>query len=182
MMRTILNTLILALAVVTVACGAKQENHDHEHNDGMEHNDEEEKKEEAQAPNTAPAQEATGILGDYLKLKDALVATKADDAKKAASVLQVSAKDNETVGAILGEIIEAGDVAGQRLAFEKLSKEIFELIKGGDNSITVYKQYCPMALDGKGAFWLSSSEDILNPYFGDAMLTCGSVQEVIAAK
>jgi membrane fusion protein, copper/silver efflux system len=29
----------------------------------------------------------------------------------------------------------------------------------------------------KGAFWLSDSDKVLNPYFGDAMLTCGNVEE-----
>jgi len=44
----------------------------------------------------------------------------------------------------------------------------------------VYKQYCPMAFDGKGAFWLSSSEEIRNPYYGDKMLKCGRVEETIS--
>jgi Cu(I)/Ag(I) efflux system membrane fusion protein len=39
----------------------------------------------------------------------------------------------------------------------------------------VYKEYCPMAFDNKGAYWLSESEEIRNPYFGKSMLTCGEV-------
>jgi Cu(I)/Ag(I) efflux system membrane fusion protein len=34
-----------------------------------------------------------------------------------------------------------------------------------------------MALNDKGAYWLSEFEEIRNPYFGDAMLTCGEVVE-----
>ncbi len=42
----------------------------------------------------------------------------------------------------------------------------------------VFKAYCPMALDFKGAYWLSEFEEIANPYFGESMLKCGSVEKV----
>jgi membrane fusion protein, copper/silver efflux system len=42
----------------------------------------------------------------------------------------------------------------------------------------VYRQFCPMAFDDKGAFWLSESDEILNPYFGDMMLNCGEVTDI----
>jgi len=54
------------------------------------------------------------------------------------------------------------------------------MLKGAVKSGEVYKQYCPMAFDGKGAFWLSSSEEIRNPYYGDKMLKCGRVEETIS--
>ena len=41
----------------------------------------------------------------------------------------------------------------------------------------IYYQYCPMAFNDKGAYWLSKSRDIKNPYFGDKMLNCGSVED-----
>jgi Cu(I)/Ag(I) efflux system membrane fusion protein len=34
-----------------------------------------------------------------------------------------------------------------------------------------------MAFKDKGAFWLSGEKEIKNPYFGEAMLTCGEVKE-----
>jgi hypothetical protein len=36
-----------------------------------------------------------------------------------------------------------------------------------------------MAADGKGASWLSDKREVRNPYYGDKMLTCGSVKESI---
>jgi hypothetical protein len=36
-----------------------------------------------------------------------------------------------------------------------------------------------MANNGKGAFWLSETKDIKNPYMGKAMLTSGSIKEEI---
>ena len=42
----------------------------------------------------------------------------------------------------------------------------------------LYKDFCPMAGDN-GGFWLSQFEAIKNPYFGAAMLKCGSVKKVL---
>jgi membrane fusion protein, copper/silver efflux system len=36
-------------------------------------------------------------------------------------------------------------------------------------------QHCPMADNDKGADWLSSEKEIMNPYFGESMLRCGEV-------
>ena len=40
----------------------------------------------------------------------------------------------------------------------------------------VYHQFCPMAFNDAGAYWLSGTADIKNPYFGKKMLTCGEVK------
>ena len=37
--------------------------------------------------------------------------------------------------------------------------------------------FCPMAFDGKGAYWITESREIRNPYFGEKMLNCGEVKE-----
>jgi len=36
-----------------------------------------------------------------------------------------------------------------------------------------------MAMNDKGASWLSASKQIKNPYFGEKMMTCGEVKETI---
>jgi len=36
-----------------------------------------------------------------------------------------------------------------------------------------------MADNNKGAAWISAQKDIRNPYYGDAMLTCGRVIRTI---
>jgi Cu(I)/Ag(I) efflux system membrane fusion protein len=65
----------------------------------------------------------------------------------------------------------------KRVQFEGLSETMYAMVTDFGTSSTLYKQYCPMALNDKGAFWLSAQSDIKNPYFGDAMLTCGEVQK-----
>lgn len=44
---------------------------------------------------------------------------------------------------------------------------------------TLYIQHCPMADDNKGADWLSLEKNIVNPYFGKSMLTCGEVTKTL---
>jgi Cu(I)/Ag(I) efflux system membrane fusion protein len=36
-----------------------------------------------------------------------------------------------------------------------------------------------MANSDNGAIWLSTEEKIINPYFGTAMLQCGTIQSII---
>jgi Cu(I)/Ag(I) efflux system membrane fusion protein len=68
----------------------------------------------------------------------------------------------------------------QRSAFITFNNNFYNAVKTfslmGKN---VYYQYCPMANSNKGAYWLSETKNILNPYFGDAMLTCGETKETL---
>ena len=43
----------------------------------------------------------------------------------------------------------------------------------------IYYHYCPMAFNNQGAYWLSDSRKILNPYFGNKMLKCGEIRDSI---
>jgi Cu(I)/Ag(I) efflux system membrane fusion protein len=43
----------------------------------------------------------------------------------------------------------------------------------------LFVQHCPMADNDRGADWLSLSREIRNPYYGEAMLTCGEVSKEI---
>jgi hypothetical protein len=72
-----------------------------------------------------------------------------------------------------------GAIKHQREHFEKMSKDVYDLIKGFGAGKPVYKTFCPMAFNDKGAFWVSTDKAVKNPYFGKEMLTCGEVQEVI---
>jgi hypothetical protein len=47
---------------------------------------------------------------------------------------------------------------------------------------SMFVQYCPMANEGEGGYWLSSETEIRNPYYGDEMLNCGEVKETIEKK
>jgi hypothetical protein len=117
----------------------------------------------------------------YDHIKIALVWSNSGDVKVAASMLTNSLKKvegSEAAGKAVKDIESAADLNSQRIAFSALSDEMAVLLAGNLKSGMIYKDYCPMALDG-GAYWLSSEKEIQNPYFGDKMLNCGSVKEII---
>ncbi|WP_266204858.1 DUF3347 domain-containing protein [Pontibacter kalidii] len=138
------------------------------------------------------------LVDEYLKLKDALVASDAKAAKATANeVLQVAkampvaaileaeskAYAEEKTGNIISSatsIAGAANIDAQRENLELLSESVYALAKAyGANDQKLYYQHCPMALNDKGGYWLSSNEEIRNPYFGDKMLKCGSTEEVL---
>lgn len=162
-------TLVLALS-----CGMAFAQHDHVgHDQGK--------------IQTTPATFKDAKLGTaytlYLKVKDALVASNADDAKKAAGELQKALENLKGSADALAATTKLADTNGleeQRQLFSTVSNEMTTLVKGGHLSAgALYLEYCPMANGNEGAYWLSNEKQIKNPYFGDKMLKCGSVKETI---
>ena len=119
----------------------------------------------------------------YIELKNSLVASKAEDAQHSASALQkvltnIAGASNAAASA--EKIAKSSDLKLQRLSFSDLSNEIAALAKKNKlTSGSIYLEYCPMANNNSGAVWLSNEKSIMNPYFGNAMLHCGSVTETI---
>lgn len=127
-------------------------------------------------------QNASNVVDGYLQLKDALVASNAKMAKeKAVQLLEaIDATQMPAVQQNIKEIAATDDLEKQRVYFDSLSLNLYQNIKEiKGNQQTLYKQYCPMAFNNRGAFWLSNTEEIKNPYFGEQMMTCGKVEEVI---
>lgn len=78
----------------------------------------------------------------------------------------------------LNTIASSSDIEVQREAFSLVTENLYKSIKAyGLAGATAYYDFCPMAFNNQGGFWLSDAEEIRNPYFGDKMLTCGSVRE-----
>lgn len=135
------------------------------------------------------------IFEAYLKVKDACVATDPVKVKAEAKVMLKILRTVETrllTGAALNdwatyanqlemtvvEITASEDIELQRAAFSTLSGLLYKSIKAyGLGFATAYYEFCPMAFNNTGAYWLSESQDIRNPYFGDKMMTCGRVEE-----
>ena len=131
----------------------------------------------------------------YVNLKDAFVSSDADKVKKEAenTLKRLNEVDMKLVtGAAhndwmvyqqkmkgsLQTIQSASDIEVQRQAFSELTDPLYKSIKAfGLAGSTAYYEFCPMAFDDAGAYWLSDNSAIRNPYFGDKMLTCGEVKE-----
>lgn len=71
------------------------------------------------------------------------------------------------------------DIEEAREAFSHLSDELIAAVQMFGIEGIVYHQYCPMAFNNEGADWLSSEEQIQNPYLPDTMMGCGEVIERI---
>jgi len=128
----------------------------------------------------------TQLLNAYYTLKDALVSGNATMAAANAEELvkTINSTDQQTLNdAVRANLVKdataisnSKDIKLQREKFSSLSNEMFELAKTVKLSADpIYQQYCPM----KKVSWLSKDKAIKNPYYGSAMLTCGSVKTTL---
>ena len=126
------------------------------------------------------------VYKHYNHLKDALVSSDSAEAKKAGNELAEALgqiKGCESTAMVAKKIGSSTNINDQRADFIPLSSDIIALIKHTEiSSGKIYVQYCPMADNNKGAYWLSSASEIKNPYYGDEMLNCGETKEEIKKK
>lgn len=168
-------------------------NHDHEHASGSSAS------EEAGAPQFQVdekfQEQLAGVFASYVELKDALVASDSEKVKaeaaetkeslaKADMALLTGAAHNDWMNYLqpmensLAEIANAADIEEQRKSFSTLSDNLYKSAKAfGLGGKEAFYEYCPMAFNNEGAYWLSDNDQIRNPYFGDKMLKCGEVKE-----
>lgn len=171
-----LNSFLMALLMLAVfACG------------GNMASEQQASGENAQAGDSNIAGQAANldmakVIEGYMKLKNALVSS--DDATAMMEASKLASKlEGHPMKKMADDVKMAASLNDRRQQFSVLSEALYTLLKEkGGNSATLYKQYCPMAFDNKGASWLSDDEAIKNPYFGDEMLTCGEVKETLASK
>lgn len=78
---------------------------------------------------------------------------------------------------------EAPSIDGKRENFIYLSEPLIKTVEAfGPGNEKLYVDYCPMANNNKGAYWLSEAKEIRNPFMeGKDMLTCGEVKKEIPA-
>jgi Cu(I)/Ag(I) efflux system membrane fusion protein len=136
------------------------------------------------------------VFSSYLPLKDALIEGNVTTANKAAKTLLESLEEVD-MSLVKGEahmewmndlnvlktasqaIAREDNLDRIRLMLSPLSDQLYHTLKKYQVEVDGYRQYCPMAKENTGAFWLSDSDEVLNPYFGEAMLTCGTVEETL---
>lgn len=142
-------------------------------------------------------QKFASFLETYYHLKDALVLTndtlatsyarqislQADSINlselNADSSIVAMAKANiESIAAEAKGLVGEKGIEPKRKSFQMISDNMYDLLRTVryDREV-VYHQFCPMAFNDAGAYWLSKSDDIKNPYFGKKMLSCGEVKD-----
>ncbi len=87
---------------------------------------------------------------------------------------QETLKTLESISAVAGGIEAAKDITAARTQFSKLTAPMDALLsRTGSPGKTVYKFFCPMFMNNRGAYWFQDNPDLVNPYYGDVMLKCG---------
>ena len=137
------------------------------------------------------------VFNDYINLKDALVKDDSGTSKKAANDLLKSlgkidmklltdknAHEHwmsiaKEIKASASSIVGTTQIKEHRNYFKSLSSHLTLAVQLFGINQKVFNQFCPMADNNKGAYWLSLESEIRNPYFGAAMHDCGSVEKVI---
>lgn len=205
--RSMFYSLLLGAAAFTFLAhcsGNKKDDNraghdDHATEDSAEHASESTVAAEASEPqfqvDVSFQNQLASVFASYVELKDAFVASDAnkvkDEAKETDEALSKvdmkllsGAAHNDWMNYLspiqssLKEIHGGTDIEAQRKAFSTLSVNLYKSIKAfGLGGKETFYDYCPMAFNNEGAYWLSDQEQIQNPYFGDKMLTCGEVKE-----
>lgn len=139
------------------------------------------------------SQEISAVVAAYFQVKNSLVK---DQVPSAASQIlaQALAKVNSSAGTgrdqakwekikaelslATSKLKTAKDLSAARTHFSSLSAAIIQIAETYQlPQKLVYQDYCPMAFNNKGGYWLSEIENIENPYFGASMLSCGEVKK-----
>lgn len=190
-----MSTAVLLFSVV-VGCGDKKHGDAHNHEEHATSNNEEIVATEAQFQVDETFQkQLSEVFDQYIKLKEAFVESEVELVKKETTALSqavakvdmkllTGAAHNDWMTFLspiqksLNEIQASMDLEEQRRSFSTLSDNLYKSIRAfGLGGKEAYYEYCPMAFNNEGAYWLSDQEKIRNPYFGDKMLTCGMVKE-----
>jgi len=137
------------------------------------------------------------VFDDYILLKDALVNDDAKGAQQAGKQINQSLKKvdmkllsdekahnhwmtiQKELKTSANSIENDSDIATQRAHFKHLSAHMISSVQLFGVNENVYIQFCPMADNNKGAYWISLEKEVRNPYYGAAMLTCGEVNATL---
>lgn len=183
--------LIVASVVVVIACKDKSDKQ-------ADNSESTVKNQSAYAYSDSFNVSVKAVMTAYFQLKDAFVASDTLGVNKAGTQLKIlldsmnlsevqkadslgfesiAGRPGDAAAEITGMLGE-NDIEKKRESFEMISNVFYDLVRvikpAGQ---TIYYQFCPMAFNEKGAYWLSNTDSIRNPYFGSKMLTCGETKE-----
>lgn len=129
--------------------------------------------------------EQKAFLSQYESVRAALASDDLAATKKAAAAiateprtppaepLTLEQKERQaSFAATVKKIASADSLNIARDAFKQLSKRA---VHYAESKPGYYLANCPMVPNGEGN-WVQTSRSVSNPYFGKAMLTCGSIK------
>lgn len=176
--------LVYATAAFLMACGEKKTENKSEEQvfevDTLAEKKEAQKHISAERNAVIEDELIASVYDQYNKIKTALVNSDPKTAKMVAVELIKSAgPELESTGLreSLSVLANTQNIDEQRKSFSAFTAVVKNMLEGKVSSGTIYYDYCPMAFNGKGGYWLANEEEIQNPYFGDKMLNCGTIEE-----
>lgn len=124
----------------------------------------------AASPSHSRAADQKEVLGAYETVSQALAKDDLPAAQKAAANLAEKAKaaDDKTLAMHADEFAKSDSLSKAREHFEAASQEALKLAQGQSG---YFHLHCPMAKKD----WVQSNKDVMNPYLGKSMQSCGTV-------
>lgn len=134
------------------------------------------------------------LVSNYMDMKNALVADNLDSAKASLALFANEVKGSKEMsdhsahgekhanhhGAMVKAVdkaTEAANLEELRTAFVEISTNLQMALENQGFDTKVFVQFCPIFKGGSK--WLSLDEKIQNPFFGQSMTTCGSVDKTL---
>lgn len=149
-------------------------------------------------PKNTTAQDLQRLLGSYITLKNTCFKGDLKTINQAGSTMLEQVKNIDTemnskegkealqqhvklYKDKLKEMLHIEGLKEKRSYLGHISEIVYCTIKSFDfrKDQELYAAFCPMAFDNRGAYWLTRSRSIRNPYFGDKMPDCGSIEETL---
>lgn len=183
--------------------------HDHGHEPAADTDDHEHEEADMDMDEPAPddlrdavdadfREEFTDLVHEYLQLHEALFDS---DLQRAGAAGEAFIQSLTDIGAhrLTGDahmawmgfyndleshaapIGDRDDLETIRHDFRMVSDVLIDAVLALGSGIDLYKQYCPMAFDNEGAYWLNDAPEIQNPYLPETMPGCGEVTEDLDA-
>ncbi|MCM4156630.1 DUF3347 domain-containing protein [Gramella sp. AN32] len=120
------------------------------------------------------------IWHNYLEIKMALTNDDVKEVKDISNSMADSfSEERAAMKTIAEKMADTDDLETQRKLFAEFTELAGPMFEEALSGGTIYKKFCPMAFNKKGAYWYADVSEIKNPYFGEKMLNCGSVKKTI---
>lgn len=145
---------------------------------------EEVKKAEKETSDIADQAFIDGMTGkvwhNYLEIKMALANDDGNQVKDVSrGMADAFSEERREMKSLSQQMADTDDIEKQRELFAQFSEKAGPMFEEALSGGTIYKKFCPMAFNNKGAYWYADVEEITNPYFGEKMLDCGSITKTI---
>ncbi len=137
------------------------------------------------------------LIDNYLVMKEALTNDRFREAKNYLEVFKKEVTESKEMNEhpehsamhqkhhaamvkAVEDASEARTIDKLRASFAEISNQLGKAVENqGFDGEDLYWQYCPMAQNQEGAYWLDDEKAISNPYMGQEMPGCGNTEKAI---